>query len=74
MIASPTFKGLYHKQTTVLQNGKKLTITVDDAYMRESIRFPNAKIVEGFQPIMPSIGDLKDVEVDTLVEFIKEVK
>ncbi|NVN98720.1 MAG: cytochrome c oxidase subunit II [Geobacteraceae bacterium] len=70
----PTFKGLYHKQTTVLQNGRKLTMTVDDAYIRESIRFPNAKIVEGFQPIMPSIGDLKDVEVDTLVEFIKEVK
>jgi cytochrome c oxidase subunit 2 len=70
----PTFKGLYRKQEIVLQNGKKLTITVDDAYLRESIRFPNAKIVEGFQPIMPAIGDLKDEEVEALVEFIEGVK
>jgi len=70
----PTFKGLYNKQTTVLQNGKKLTVTADDAYLRESIRFPNAKIVEGFQPVMPTISDLKDDEVEALVEFIEGVK
>jgi len=70
----PTFKGLYHKQTTVMQNGKKLTITADDAYLRESIRFPGAKVVEGFQPIMPTIGDLKDDEIEALVEFIEGVK
>ncbi len=70
----PTFKGLYHKQETVLQNGRKLAITVDDAYLRESIRFPNAKIVEGFQPIMPTISDLKDDEIEALLEFIEGVK
>jgi cytochrome c oxidase subunit 2 len=70
----PTFKGLYQKQAIVLQNGRKLTITVDDAYLRESIRFPNAKIVEGFQPIMPAINDLKDDEIEALVEFIEGVK
>jgi cytochrome c oxidase subunit 2 len=70
----PTFKGLYGKQETVLQDGKKLSITVDDAYLRESIRLPNAKIVEGFQPIMPTLTDLKDDEVDALVEFIEGVK
>ena len=70
----PTFKGLYHKQQVVLQNGKKITITVDDAYLRESIRFPKAKIVEGFQPIMPDIPGLKDDDVEALVEFIEGVK
>lgn len=70
----PTFKGLNHQQQTVLQNGKKLSITVDDAYLRESIRSPNAKIVEGFQPIMPTMGDLKDDEVEALVEFIEGVQ
>lgn len=70
----PTFKGLNHKQKTVLQNGKKLTIIVDDAYLRESIRSPNAKIVEGFQPIMPVMSDLTDSEVEALVEYIEGVK
>ena len=70
----PTFKGLYRQQRSVQQDGKLLTITVDDAYLRESIRIPNAKIVEGFQPIMPTISDLKEEEIEALVEFIERVK
>jgi len=70
----PTFKGLYGGQQTVLQDGKPLVLTVDDAYLRESIRSPNAKIVEGFQPIMPVISDLTDAEVEALVEYIEGVK
>jgi cytochrome c oxidase subunit 2 len=70
----PTFKGLYHKQEIVLQNGRKLTITVDDTYLRESIRFPNEEVVEGFQPVMPANSDLKDDEIEALVEFIEGVK
>ena len=30
------------------------TVTADDAYMRESILLPKAKIVLGYTPIMPS--------------------
>jgi len=70
----PTFKGLYGRQQTVLQDGKTFVVTVDDAYLRESIRSPNAKIVEGFQPIMPVISDLTDAEVEALVEYIEGVK
>jgi cytochrome c oxidase subunit 2 len=70
----PTFKGLYHRQQVVLQNGKQINITVDDAYLRESIRFPKAKVVEGFQPIMPAIPGLTDDDVEALVEFIEGVK
>lgn len=72
--AGPSFKGIYQRQTTVLIKGKKQVLTADDAYLRESILVPNAKIVEGFQPIMPKISDLTEVEVDALVEFIKGVK
>jgi len=70
----PTFKGLYQSRVTVLQNGKRLTVTADDAYLRESIRAPAAKVVEGFQPIMPAFTDLKDEEVTLLTEFIKGVQ
>jgi cytochrome c1 len=31
-------------------------------------------MVEGFQPIMPTMPELKDEEVEALVEFIEGVK
>ncbi len=70
----PTFKGLYQSSLTVLAGGKRQTIVADDAYLAESIRLPNARIVEGFQPIMPALPDLKDTEVAALVDFIKGIK
>jgi len=70
----PTFKDLYNKQVTVMQNGTRLTITANDDYLGESIRQPKAKVVEGFQPIMPPYPDLKDDEITALVEFIEGVK
>ncbi len=70
----PTFKGLYRQQRLVKQDGKLVTIIADDVYLRESIRSPNAKIVDGFQPIMPAISDLTDAEVEALVEYLKGVK
>lgn len=70
----PTFKGLYGRQQTVLQDGKPVVVTVDDAYLRESILSPNAKIVDGFQPVMPAMGNLKADEIEALVEFIEGVK
>lgn len=70
----PTFKGLYNSRVTVRQNGTVLTVTADDAYLRESIRAPAAKVVEGFQPIMPTLPELTDDDVTALVEFIEGVK
>lgn len=70
----PTFKGLYQRQVSVRQAGKAVTITADEAYLRESIRAPNARIVEGYQPLMLVSSELKDTEIEALVEFIKEIK
>jgi len=67
----PTFKGLYGSQVTVLVDGVTQTVTADDAYLRESIRAPAAKVVEGFPPIMPTFSDMQDDQVAALVEFIK---
>jgi cytochrome c oxidase subunit II len=70
----PSFKGLYQSRVMVLQNGIQLSVTADDAYLRESILKPKTKIVEGFQPVMPEYPDLKSDEVEALVEFIEGVK
>lgn len=51
------------------------SVTVDDAYLRESIYEPNKKIVAGFTPQMPSFkGVIQDPYVDVLVEYIKSLK
>ena len=53
-----------------LQGGGK--VVADDAYIRESIVNPQAKIVSGFQPIMPTFQGL--VTEEQLLQLISYVK
>jgi cytochrome c oxidase subunit 2 len=46
----PTWQGIYGREET-LDDGT--TVIVDDAYIRESIYDPNAKLVQGFAAAMP---------------------
>jgi cytochrome c oxidase subunit 2 len=56
--------------TVALDDGT--TAVADEAYLRESILQPKAKIVAGFQPVMPELqGELTDEEVAALVAYIK---
>lgn len=65
----PSFKGLFGK-TETLADGS--SVHVDEAYLKESILVSNAKVVSGYQPIMPVFqGVLKERQVDALVAFIK---
>ena len=65
----PVLKGVYGKQA-LLTNGQ--TVAVDDAYIRESILNPQAKIVAGFQPLMPTFQGL--VTEEQLLQLIAYVK
>ena len=47
---------------------------MDENYVRESILVPKAKVVAGFQPVMPSYkGQLSDDDLDSLVAYIKSL-
>jgi cytochrome c oxidase subunit 2 len=46
------------------------TITVDDAYLREAISSPAAKVVKGYAPVMPP-ASLGDADMDALIEYLK---
>ena len=65
----PVLKGLYGKQAE-LATGQ--AVAVDDAYLRESILNPQAKIAAGFQPIMPTFQGL--VTEEQLLQLIAYVK
>ena len=68
----PSFKGLFGRVEN-LSDGS--TVTVDENYIRESIEYPNAKVVQGYSPVMPSYqGTLNDEKINAIIEFIKEQK
>jgi len=64
-----SLEGLFGK-TIEIEGGQK--ITVDDDYLRESILSPQAKIVAGYQPIMPTFQGL--VTEDQLLQLIEYIK
>jgi cytochrome c oxidase subunit 2 len=66
---APVLEGLFDTDVA-LQGGK--TVRADDTYLRESILYPDAKVVAGFQSIMPSYeGQVSEEEVLQLIAFIK---
>jgi len=71
----PTLKGLSGKAVTVLTDGKEKKIPADDAYLKKSLIEPNADVVKGFPPIMPSQKSLlTEEEINELVRYMKELK
>src|SRR5258707_4011366 len=67
----PALIGLFGSKV-VLNNGQ--TLTADEGYLRESILNPQAKIVTGFGPIMPSFqGQVNEEQLLQLVAFIKSL-
>lgn len=71
--AGPSFKGgfgIEHK----LANGQE--VVMDENYIRESIRDPRAKVVAGYEPVMPVFPSsrLSDKDITAIAEFIKTLK
>jgi cytochrome c oxidase subunit 2 len=68
----PTWLDLYRKSEK-LQDGK--TIVADEAYLTESMMDPAAKIVAGYQNVMPTFqGRVPAPEIAAIVEFIKTLR
>ena len=70
----PSWKGLAGSQVT-LSDGS--TVTADDAYLKQSIVDPNAKIVKGFSSgVMPEDfgSKLSSQQIDDLIAYIKSLK
>jgi cytochrome c oxidase subunit 2 len=67
----PKLVGLYGTQVK-LNNGT--TVTVDEAYIRESILNPTAKLVDGYQAIMPTFqGQVSEEQILQLIAYIRSI-
>jgi cytochrome c oxidase subunit II len=65
----PSLQGLFGSQVKLADGG---TAVADEAYLRESILNPQAKLVAGYQPIMPTFQGL--VNEETLLGLIEYIK
>lgn len=67
----PNLAGLFGREVK-LANGR--TTVFDADYVRESILSPNARIVEGFQPLMPAyVGQVSEEQILALVAYIESI-
>lgn len=70
-MAGPSFKGLAGREVQVITDGQERTLRADADYIRRSIVEPNADVVIGYPPIMPSYaGRLSEEELEDMVEFL----
>ncbi|WP_271407541.1 cytochrome c oxidase subunit II [Pseudomonas sp. Q1-7] len=63
----PSWQGLYGHRVTLADGSQ---VEADDAYLKESVRAPAAKLVQGYAPVMPAFNP-SDQELDALIAFIK---
>lgn len=67
----PTLVGIFNEPQK-LDNGTE--VVADSDFLRESILYPNAKILEGYQAIMPAYkGQINDQSLNQLVAYIKSL-
>lgn len=67
----PNLSGLFGSRVNLAGGG---TAEANEAYIRESILTPNAKIVAGYQPLMPTYqGLVQEEQLLELVEYIKSL-
>jgi cytochrome c oxidase subunit 2 len=68
----PSLEGLFGKQVK-LSTGE--VVTADLEYIRESILSPNAKVVAGYQRLMPAFkNQLNPDQVNQLVEYVRSLR
>ena len=71
-LVGPSWQGLFGRSEAMTGGGN---ITADPDYIRQSMLEPQAKVVAGFQPVMPTYkGVLSDREVEALIAYIQTLK
>jgi cytochrome c oxidase subunit II len=71
-MVGPTWENLYGKTGHEMDDGT--TVTVDENYLREAILEPGAKIVAGYQNVMPaSYSNLSERQLTALIAYMKDL-
>ncbi len=67
----PSAKGLYGSKPELMDGTH---VTADENYLRESIESPQAKLVKGYSPVMPTFkGLIDETEMNALLAYFKSI-
>lgn len=71
----PSLQGLCGREIAVITDGVKRTITVDRDYLLRSILDPQADVVDGFAPGMPTNfkTQLGEDKLNTILDFLASI-
>jgi cytochrome c oxidase subunit 2 len=72
-LVGPTLRGVYGKQVTVLNQGQERLVTVDDAFIAQKIRHPEADVLKGYRPEMTASG-VSDEDVAQIIAYLKTLR
>jgi len=68
-LVGPSFKDVYGFEFDTVEG---VRVTVDDAYIKESILTPNVSVIAGFQPVMtPYAGLVDDREIEAITAWLR---
>ena len=67
----PNLKGIWHRDEMMTTNQM---VNVDENYIQESIRKPQAKIVMGYTTILMPTFALTDRQIDAIIAYFKTLK
>jgi len=68
---APNLHGIYGREQPMADGSR---VTVDDTYLEESILHPQARVVKGFAPAMPSYeGRLSPGQLSELIGYIRSI-
>ena len=74
-LIGPSYLNLYGSQQVVLRDGKEITVTANDEYIKRSILDPNADITKGFPSgLMQSFrSTISDDDIAKIIEYLKTI-
>jgi len=69
---APTLDGLFGSRVALAGGG---SVVADETYIRESIVSPQARVVAGWQPLMPTFkGQVSEEQLNALVAYLKTMQ
>jgi len=74
-IVGPTYLNLFGSQQVVIRNGVEVTVTVDEAYIKQMILNPAFQVVKGYpKGLMQSYnGKISDEDISKIIEYLKSL-
>ena len=71
----PSYLGLFGSQQVVIRDGKEVTVTADEDYIKRAIYDPNIEVVKGFPTGMMQSYEttITQADLEKIIEYLKSL-